>query len=97
MISESLLGRYEYVNPSENSQKYWWLMYDIDTRQYVAFWGRIKGHETPRETVYVGDDTAMKKIKEKIKKGYSRREGYKTVEGCNARHFILSLLEKEVA
>ena len=93
MISENLLGRYECIDSSTNTRKFWWLVFDKDTRQYTAYWGRIGNG--PQETVYVGDDVAMKKIKEKLKKGYEKREGYKTVEGCNARHFILSILEKE--
>ena len=96
MIDSNLLGRYEY-HDGDNSKKYWWLVFDKDSRQYIAYWGRIKHRETPRATVYVGDDVATKKVKEKLKKGYMHRQGFDTEIGSNAGHFIMSILEKEAA
>lgn len=53
MIQRDLLGRYEYIDPSINSKKYWHLVYNKDTRQYTAKWGRIG--QRAQETIYEGD------------------------------------------
>lgn len=94
MISEDLLGRYEYHCNEENSHKYWWLIYDKSTRTYIAAYGRVRAKA--QTTEYVGDAVAMKKVKEKIKKGYVKLEGYRTTEGSNAENFILNILDSEV-
>jgi len=95
MISENLLGRYEHIDQAVNSRKFWWLVYNKDTREYTAYWGRIGNKAST--TVYVGDDKALVKVKEKLKKGYELRDGYTTTVGCNASHFILSILDDEAA
>ena len=95
MISEYLLGRYEYHSAAENSHKYWWLYYDKSTRTYTAAYGRVRAK--PQTTDYIGDEVAMKKVKEKLKKGYEKCEGYTTTIGSNAENFILNILDKEVA
>ena len=90
-----MLGRYEYINNLTNSCKFWWLVYDKTNQQYIAYWGRIRNNETPQQTIYVGDNKALTKIKEKLKKGYELVEGYYTEEGSNAENFILDFLKKE--
>ncbi len=95
MISKEMLGRYEYHNNLENSHKYWWLVYDKENRTYTAAYGRVGSHA--QTTEYIGDTVALKKVKEKLKKGYKRLDGYKTTEGSNAVSFILSIPDEEAS
>mgnify|MGYP003585763689 CR=1 FL=1 len=95
MISQSNLGRYECVDSSTNTKKYWHLMYDKTKGKYIAIWGRIGNRG--QETLYEGDSTAMKKVQEKLKKGYVLKSGHETVIGNNAENFILSIQDREEA
>ena len=41
MIPQSNLGRYECVDSSTNTKKYWHLMYDKTKGKYIAIWVMI--------------------------------------------------------
>ena len=90
MIEKTLLGRYECVNPLTNTNKFWHVVYTAD-RIYVATWGRI-GKGSPAPKTYT-EAQVRSKIKQKIKKGYVKKEGYLEVaiENYNSIHFITEM------
>jgi hypothetical protein len=91
MIQENLLGRYEYSGTTANgnrSDKYWHIIFDKTTRQYIAQWGR-RSASAPQDTKVYSLPEARKKINEKINKGYNKVSGYQTTAGENSIHFIL--------
>lgn len=92
-IPESDLGRYEFIDPSINSRKFWHIIYDMEKNQYLATWGRI-GQGSPPPKVYTAKEAA-KKIKEKVNKGYQKNNAprYGKVIGNLAVNFIMSLME----
>lgn len=91
MIPKEYLGRYHYVNPSENSNKFWHIVLDMSTQEYVCTWGRI-GNNAPPPVIY-DEKKAWTKIREKIKKGYFKQTGYMETTGTQSVHFIKTLCE----
>ena len=91
MIPKEYLGRYEFSDPSINSNKFWHIVFDMSTQTYICSYGRIgtRGHDP----IIYDEKTAARKIREKIKKGYSKKEGYAETIGCQSIHFINSLCE----
>lgn len=65
MIDNNLLGRYEYTEG--NSYKFWTARL-LRKDEYQAEWGSITARNT--STQDIDEKTALKRIKEKIKKGY---------------------------
>lgn len=92
-IPESDLGRYEFIDPTVNSRKFWHIIYDVEKNQYMATWGRI-GQGSPPPKIYTGKEAA-KKIKEKVGKGYKQNKNprYARVIGSLAVAYILSLCD----
>ncbi len=72
-----LTGRYEFHDDSINSHKYWTLTYDKREGTYTTAWGRIgsRGQAKPG----LSGDQALKKVQEKISKGYKliKKDGTK--------------------
>jgi len=62
----SLLGRYEYTD--EKSNKFWECVYESELGTYTTSWGRI-GSRGQSKVGLTGKE-ALKKIQEKIAKGY---------------------------
>jgi len=97
MIHDQELGRYEFIDMSINSCKFYHIIHDLSRNVYIAKWGRIGN--APQSKEYT-ESQARKKISEKIKKGYVHKEGYPAVRGSAAVNFIRSLItgeEKEAA
>ena len=87
-MSNTNLGRYEFVGGT--SSKYWHIILDATRSVYIAKWGRIgNAPQGSKEYTY---EEAMKKISQKIKKGYAKEDGYEESRGNNATHFIMSEL-----
>jgi len=82
----SAFGRYEMVKRSTNTKKFWHIVYDQSKQVAICTWGRI-GNASPAPVEY-DREKALKKIKEKIKKGYVKVEGYTEEIGCQSIHFI---------
>lgn len=78
-------GRYEYRDG--NSKKFWHIILDMTQQVCIASWGRIGN--SPQSKTYTREEAA-KKIREKIAKGYIKKQGYEEVIGNNSIHFILS-------
>jgi predicted DNA-binding WGR domain protein len=85
MIDASNLGRYEYIGGS--SAKYWHVIFNKTDRTYLAQWGRI-GRDPQGEKEYT-EDEVRKKVREKLKKGYSKAQGYQEESGANSLNFIM--------
>lgn len=65
------VGRYEFHDANagkRGSHKYWELVYDPDQDCYSAYWGRIGA--TPQRKQFMSGMDSLKKISEKISKGY---------------------------
>jgi predicted DNA-binding WGR domain protein len=90
MISNEILGRYEYCESGSN--KYWWIVHDKTNGNFIAKWGRIG---TVHGTKIYSLSEAMKKISEKRAKGYTKKEGYKESIGENSVHFIKNFFAEE--
>ncbi len=82
----SIYGRYECINPASNTRKFWHIVLDESKQVCICTWGRI-GNSSP-EPVEYDLAKASKKIKEKLKKGYSKVDGYEESIGCQSIHFI---------
>lgn len=67
MIHFSKLGRYEYVNHSINSDKFWSIKY-VKPNEYEVMYG--KNGYGAQQTLTVDEKVAAKRIKEKLAKGY---------------------------
>lgn len=94
-IPEEQLGRYEFIDYSINSEKFWHIIFDIEKNMYLATWGRI-GKRSPQPKAYTAQEAA-KKIREKVAKGYKKNNNskYKRVKGSSAIAFILSLAAED--
>lgn len=68
MIHYEKLGRYEYENSSQNSDKFWSIKF-IKENCYEVMYGR--NGNSPIQTLEVNEAVALKRIKEKLAKGYS--------------------------
>jgi predicted DNA-binding WGR domain protein len=90
MISNEILGRYEYRDGKSN--KYWWIIHDKTNDNFIAKWGRIG---TVNGTKIYSLSEARKKISEKRAKGYQKKEGYKESIGENSVHFIKTFFADE--
>lgn len=80
------MGRYEFVGGGSN--KFWHIVYNKTTQEYVAKWGAITAKNF-QSKVYTRKE-AMKKINEKLNKGYRKVSGYEEEIGNNSTHFIMS-------
>ena len=87
-----IYGRYELVDPECNHNKFWHIIYDFGTKQTYATWGRIGSEDVLESFKDINNisysnfkiyqvDVGEKKIKEKIRKGYSKVKGYKEILG----------------
>jgi len=79
-------GRYEMVNQDTNTSKFWHIVYDKSKQVAICTWGRI-GNRSPSPKEYTLDE-AEKKIRQKLKKGYTKVSGYDESIGCQSIHFI---------
>lgn len=90
MLSEQILGRYEFIGTTNNgnpSSKFWHIVFNKSTLEYIATYGRIGTAGTPHN--YSGDYAKVQKlIKQKINKGYNKVQGYNETIGSNSVHFI---------
>lgn len=87
----SIYGRYELIDLEKNHRKFWWIVLDQSTQKVLATWGRI-GNISPAPKEYTIEE-AHKKVREKIKKGYEKKEGYTAKVGCQSIHFIKTFCE----
>ena len=66
---------FEYINPSENSEKFW--EYTLDGKKFITRYGKIgtKGQITDKEfeTEEAAKKFATKTKAEKVKKGYQQK------------------------
>lgn len=85
MIDSTHLGRYELVD--DKSNKYWHIILNKTTQEYVAQWGKITATSPQGTKVYTLKE-AITKIREKIGKGYAKKMGYQETAGENSLHFI---------
>ena len=67
-LPKDMLGRFEYTNESENSDKFWQIK--PHPEGYLAEWGR-NGRPPQASKVYT-ESEAHKKIGEKMSKGYQK-------------------------
>jgi len=82
-----VFGRYECIDPSKNHNKFWHIVVDRTNNKVYATWGRI-GNRSPTPKEYTIAQ-AEKKVREKIKKGYVKRDGFLEEVGHNSLNFIL--------
>jgi len=59
----SQYGRYEMVNRSTNTNKFWWVVFDQSLQKVICTWGRI-GNSSPEPKIY----TILRKQKRKSNK-----------------------------
>ena len=85
----SIYGRYEMRNPASNTRKFWHIVFDKSKQVAICTWGRI-GNNSPPPMEY-DLSKAEKKIREKLKKGYSKVTGYDEEIGCQSIHFITEM------
>ena len=85
MINEYDLGRYECTEEGHN--KYWHIIFERSTQQYVAYWGRIG---TKGQSIVYDEKKAKQRIKEKVKKGYVRKDRFETSVGSQALNYFLN-------
>jgi predicted DNA-binding WGR domain protein len=64
---KGLLGRYEYRDSA--SDKFWQISFDPDTGTYLTEWGK-NGRPPQDSKAGLNGKEALKKIQEKISKGY---------------------------
>jgi predicted DNA-binding WGR domain protein len=88
MIESSMLGRYEYYNSEINSDKFWHIVYDMNQATFVACWGRNRPGNRGAQSKTYTEAEAIKKIREKMKKGYKKISGYDEIIGENAIDWI---------
>ena len=67
MINYEKLGRYEFIDYSINSDKFWTIKY-IKPNEYEVEYGR--NGQAAHSTLVINEKIASKRIKEKILKGY---------------------------
>ena len=82
----SIYGRYECINPAKNHKKFWWIVLDQSTQMVLATWGRI-GNNSPVPKEYTIEE-AQKKVREKLKGDYVKKDGFTEKVGCQSIHFI---------
>jgi len=82
----SIYGRYEMRNPSTNTSKFWYIVFDKSQNLCICTWGRIGNSSPPPKEYSVKEATT--KIRQKLKKGYSKVEGYTEEIGSQSIHFI---------
>lgn len=82
----SIYGRFEMVNPSTNTSKFWHIVFDRSTQMCVCTWGRI-GNRSPTPKEYTIQQ-AQTKIRQKLKKGYDKVSGHTEEIGSQTIHFI---------
>jgi len=87
----SIYGRYEMVNSATNTNKFWWIVFDQSKQVCICTWGRI-GNRSPSPKEYTIAE-AEKKIKQKLKKGYEKVDGYTEKIGSQSIHFIKEFCE----
>lgn len=99
MIHFSKLGRYEYTNYSQNSDKFYTVKF-ISENNYEIQYG--KNGYPAQQVLSVNESIAATRIKEKIKKGYNHVKT--TLDDEHEKAWILHnknnleiLLEKKVA
>lgn len=68
---DGMLGRYEYKD--ERSDKFWQITYDVPSGTYTTEWGRNGRPPQDSKPGLTGTE-ALKKIQEKIAKGYQLTE-----------------------
>lgn len=87
MIDRQSLGRYEYHNDSENSHKFYHIVYDRNQQTYIAAWGRVG---TKGQYKAYTEAEALRKIREKIGKGYRKDQSgrYEETIGENSIDWI---------
>jgi predicted DNA-binding WGR domain protein len=81
----TMFGRYEFRG--DGSKKFWHIVFDMTSQTYTASWGRIGNSAQSKK---YSRAEAMKKIQEKIKKGYIKVKGYEEVIGSTAINYILT-------
>lgn len=84
MIHYEKLGRYEYYNSSQNSDKFWSIKF-IKENCYEVMYG--KNGYGPQQTLEINEAVALKRIKEKIAKGYSHVDT--EVDDFHKKHWIV--------
>ena len=84
MIHYEKLGRYEYYNSSKNSDKFWSIKF-IKEDCYETMHGR--NGNAPIQTFEINESLALKRIKEKIAKGYSHVDT--NVDEFHKKHWIV--------
>lgn len=82
----SNFGRYEMVDRASNTSKFWWIVFDQSKQVCICTWGRIGNHSPPPKEYTL--EEAEKKVREKLKKGYSKVAGYDEKIGSQSIHFI---------
>jgi len=87
MINKEYLGRYEFTDWSVNSNKFWHIIYDLNTSTYLVTFGR-KGTRGQNPLNSYNEKKAFSKIKEKIRKGYKKVGGYDEIIGRQSIDFI---------
>ena len=98
MLPKEILGRYEftenYYGGTGGSHKFWHIVFDLNTDTYVCAWGRIGSNEQKpnangaSRTITYTEKQAIAKIKDKTKKGYSKKQGSLETIGEQSIHFI---------
>ena len=83
MINYLKLGRYEYYNSSQNSDKFWSVKF-IKENSYEVMYG--KNGQAPLQTLEINETVALKRIKEKLAKGYSHVDS--NVDDFHKKHWI---------
>ena len=68
MIHPDNLGRFQYYEPSENSNKFWSIRY-IKPNTYETMHGRV-GNKAVTNTI--DEAKARERIKDKLRKGYEQ-------------------------
>jgi len=87
MIPKEYLGRYQFTDWSINSNKFWHIIYDMNKQTYLVTFGR-NGTRGQNPLSSYDEKKAMSKIKEKIRKGYRKIEGYDETIGRQSIDFI---------
>ena len=92
MVNANILGRYEFYGSTDkgnSSRKFWHIVYDKTNQNYIATYARIGA--TGTEHIYPADDGKIEKlVRSKVKKGYSKVDGYNETTGANSLHFIMT-------
>jgi len=91
MIPKNLLGRYEFTDWSKNSNKFWHIIFNTSKNEYVVHYGRIGNKGVMHK---YNETQALKKIKDKIRKGYKKNTSgnYQEIVGTQSIDFIKNIL-----